>query len=76
MKNVMKYSVEVQKFGNPIDAREHPKFTILGVFNSKSEAESFILERETPDRYAEDLEGWIRVDGQFTFLYKIKMVPM
>lgn len=74
MKNM--YSAEVQRYDNPIDARKHPKSTVLGVFNTKSEAENFILERELPDRYSEDLEGWISVVDQFTFLYKIKLVPM
>lgn len=75
MKNV-KYSAEVQRYGSPIDTREHPKSTILGVFNTRNEAESFILEKEYPDHYSEDLEGWIAYDYPFTFLYKIKMVPM
>lgn len=75
MKNV-KYSAEVQRYDNPIDARKHPKSTILGVFDSRNEAENYILENEVPDRYAADLEGWISEVDQFVFLYKIKMVPM
>lgn len=75
MKNV-KYSVEVQEYGNPIDIRTHPRSDILGVFNSKNEAENFIQEDEFPERYSEDLEGWIATDYDRTLLYKIKIVPM
>ena len=72
-----KYSAEVQVYGNPINFfQQHPKSTILGVFDSADEAEGFILERETPDRYVEDLGGWVTDDVPFSFLYRIKPVPM
>lgn len=74
MKNM--YSAEVQRFNNPIDAREHRKSTVLGVFDSWNEAERFIQDSTAPDRYSDDLGGWIEVLDQFTFLYRIKPVPM
>lgn len=75
MKNV-KYSVEVQEYGNPINVREHPQSEILGVFDSRGEAERFVQEGRFPDRYAEDIGGWITAEGPRTYLYKVKMVPM
>lgn len=74
MKNM--YSAEVQRYGNPIDLSHHPRNTVLGVFNSKDEAENFILEKEAPEQYVEDLGGWIDTDCNCTFLYRIKIVPM
>lgn len=75
MKNV-KYSVETQDYDNPIDLKNHSKTRILGVFNSKDEAERFILETESPDRYSEDLEGWIVANPDRTTVHRIKLVPM